>query len=109
MDKFKYLVGYGLKKRIARKAFVVSNIIVLLLVVILINIPNFTGLFGSGDKESKYNIDFYNNTEQVSMQTDLSGLLNEGLEEELYVLTAKTGEFNEENFWEKANKISNYS
>lgn len=102
MDKFKYLVGYGLKKRIARKAFVVSNIIVLLLVVILINIPNFTGLFGSGDKESKYNIDFYNNTEQVSMQTDLSGLLNQGLEEELYVLTAKTGEFNEENFWEES-------
>ena len=28
--------------------------------------------------------------------------MNEGLEEELYVLTAKTGEFNEENFWEES-------
>lgn len=104
MDKFKYLVGYGLKKRVGRKAFIISNIVVLLLMVIVINLPSIIALFTDGDEEVTYNIMVYNNTEKESFLDDLSLSLNANLEEEMYFLTAPTEEFDEDYFWQESDQ-----
>lgn len=105
MDKFNYLVGYGLKKRVARKAFIISNIVVLILLVLVINLPNIIALFSSDkDTELSYNIDFYNHTDKESFVTDFSDMLNANLEEEMFIFTIPETPFTEDEFWKNTKK-----
>lgn len=105
MDKFKYLVGYGLKKRVKRKAFVISNIVILFLLVLVINIPNLINLFTSSKTdEISYNIDFYNNTDEENFAVDFKEMLNANLEEEMFVFTTPDVPFEEDEFWKDSKK-----
>ena len=45
MNKLRFLIEYGLKKRFFKKSFVISNIIILILTLVIINIPTILDLF----------------------------------------------------------------
>lgn len=50
MKKFKFLVKYGYKKRVWRKAFLISNIIIGIVIMALINLPAIIGRFTTPEK-----------------------------------------------------------
>lgn len=53
MGKFWYLVKFALYKRVKTKAFVISNMFILLLTVALINMPNIIRFFGGEGTETE--------------------------------------------------------
>ena len=55
MKKLKFLIVYGLKKRFFKKSFLISNIVILLLTLVIINIPTIIGLFDQ-DVDETYRI-----------------------------------------------------
>lgn len=48
LNKFKYLVKYGIKKRLGTKAFIISNVILFVLMLLVLNIPNIIKAFDDG-------------------------------------------------------------
>ena len=61
MKKFKFLVKYGLLKRIGRKSFIIANLVIAILSIIIINLPSIINLFGGGDDEmTELNIEIAN-------------------------------------------------
>ncbi len=56
MKKFKFLLKYGLMKRIHRKSFVIANIAIAILLIAIINIPTIIGLFGGDEELTELNI-----------------------------------------------------
>ncbi|MCF7930164.1 MAG: ABC transporter permease [Acholeplasmataceae bacterium] len=103
MKKFKFLVRYGLKKRIGRKAFLISNIVIAVLMIAIINIPSIVSLFGGGeDPNEQVNIGLINETAEVSLPSDYSDLMNEGSTGIDYFVfrTINVSEFDLSAFWE---------
>lgn len=106
MKKFKFLVKYGLKKRIGRKAFLISNIVVAVLMIIIINIPSIVSLFGGNEQEDQQiYINMINETSEVDLIADFSVLLNEPYNGNIYyVLTPQNiNDFDEDEFWKNDN------
>ncbi len=102
MKKFKFLVKYGLKKRIGRKAFLISNIVIAIMMIAIINIPSIISLFGGNEPENQHiYISVINETSETGLTGDYSLLLNEPYEGyDFYVLTPlDISEFNEDDFW----------
>lgn len=62
-NKFKYLVGYSLKKRVAKKSFLIVNIILFVLIVLLTNLGNIINFFG-GDFDEAVIVYLYDETGQ---------------------------------------------
>ncbi|AUD64950.1 hypothetical protein BK011_04380 [Tenericutes bacterium MZ-XQ] len=102
MKKFKFLVKYGLKKRVGRKAFVIANIIIAILFVAIVNLPTIIGWFGSNDEEiTNVYIDVYNETEVDGIASDLSDMLNAPFDNyDFYVLNDQENSLNVDSFWE---------
>lgn len=98
MKKFKFLVKYGLKKRIARKAFVIANIIIFLVLAVIINIPAIIELFGSDEELTQLNIAVVTD-EYENLHKDLEKTLNTDLSTKFYFVS-KIDSFNEGDFWE---------
>ena len=61
--KFKYLVGYSLKKRVAKKSFLIVNIILFILIMLLTNLGNIISFFG-GDFDEAVIVYLYDETGQ---------------------------------------------
>lgn len=61
MNKFWYLTKFGLSKKIKSKSFIISNIILLVLIVCIINIDGIISFFG-GDFDEKVKIYLVDNT-----------------------------------------------
>jgi len=102
MKKFKYLVKYGLNKRVGRKAFLISNIVIALLLILIVNIPTIIALF-SPDEEviTNRHIAVINETNQESLSDDISQAFNAPFDGyEFYLVQSMlVSEFNEESFW----------
>jgi ABC-2 type transport system permease protein len=102
MKKFKYLVKYGLNKRVGRKAFLISNIVIAILLILIVNIPTIIQLF-SKDEEVPTNmyIQIINETSANSLIVDLQNELNKPFNNyEFYQLSAlDVNDFDEEAFW----------
>ncbi len=120
MKKFRFLVKYGLFKRIKRRAFIISNILVFLLLTVIINLPAIISTFSSNDTMTNMQVVVYNETTEPTLVTDLSARLNAGLTTPFYVITEDMNAFDSEAFWndgeldvvlvvESANAISIYS
>ena len=62
LNKFMFLLSHGLKKKFKSKAFVITNVILLVLLVAIANINNIIGFFG-GDFTEESNIYVINNTD----------------------------------------------
>ena len=61
MNKFLYLVKYGLKKKFKSKSFIISNIVICALLLIVTNIDSIISFFG-GDFNETTNIYVLDNT-----------------------------------------------
>lgn len=59
MSKFKYLLSYGVRRRIGTKSFYIANIIIFLAILVIMNIPNIVAFFDDGEasKEIIYVVD----------------------------------------------------
>ncbi|MDF0594351.1 MULTISPECIES: ABC transporter permease [Bacteria] len=102
MKKFKFLVKYGLKKRVGRKAFLIANIVIALLMIIIVNIPAIISFFGGDDDlVENINIHVVNETQETNLVSDLSQLFNQPFEGyEFYVLSdLAVNQFDVEAFW----------
>lgn len=97
MKKFKFLLRYGLKKRVGRKSFLIANIAIAILMIAIINIPTIISLFSGSEELSEVSIGVLHPYEQ-SVSSDLSIILNEGFETDFFIVEDRSG-FNEELFW----------
>jgi len=101
MKKFKFLVKYGLKKRVWRKAFVIANIVVGFLIMIIINIPSIIELFDRGDSKDNMQILIADETLPYDhvIANDLAIRLNAPFEGNDFYLITKDEAYDVELFW----------
>lgn len=97
MKKLKFLIAYGLKKRIFKKSFLISNLIIGLITLIIINIPLLIALFDSNE-ENLFKIDMITDVETEALTPILEGALNQGFETSFFVLN-QVSTFDEETFF----------
>ncbi len=98
MKKFKFLVKYGLEKRMKRKAFLIANIIIFILTVAIINIPQIIDAFSSDDVIENITIEVYNQTDEGELVSELDAWFNQGLEKPFYLVEV-IDSFDSEAFW----------
>ncbi len=106
MKKFKFLVGYGLKKRILRKAFLIANIVIGVILIAIINLPTIISWFSTGDEAmSDLNVVVYNETDITNFTDDLDTMLNQPYGDQVfYMLTEEDASFSEDPFWNNEDK-----
>ncbi len=101
MKKFKFLVKYGLLKRVGRKSFMIANIIIAILLIAIINLPSIIALFGSDEEMTDIQIQLVNETTKAELSDDLELIFNAGLPSTLYFVTEiNPASFDDETFWQ---------
>lgn len=85
MKKLKFLIAYGLKKRIFKKSFLISNLIIGLITLIIINIPLLIALFDSTD-DDVFTIGLITDTVTEGFTESLDNALNLGFETPFFIL-----------------------
>ena len=85
MKKLKFLIAYGLKKRIFKKSFLISNLIIGLITLVIINIPLLIALFDSTD-DDVFTIGLITDTETEGFTESLDNALNLGFETPFFIL-----------------------
>jgi len=102
MKKFKFLIKYGLQKRVFRKSFLIANIVIAILFVAIVNLPTIIGWFGSSDDDiTNVYVDVYNQTDMTNVSSDLEDALNEPFSGyDFYVISENSGSFDADAFWE---------
>ncbi len=101
MKKFKFLVKYGLLKRVGRKSFMIANIIIAILLIAIINLPSIIALFGSDEEITDIQIQLVNETTKAELSDDLELIFNAGLPATLYFVTEiNPASFDDETFWQ---------
>lgn len=99
MKKFRFLVKYGLFKRVKRKSFVISNVIIFILLTVIINLPTIINAFGE-DEITNVNVVIYNETTEATLPSDLTVRLNAPYEDDFFLVTSDTTMFDENVFWD---------
>ncbi|MDA3931220.1 MAG: ABC transporter permease [Tenericutes bacterium] len=103
MKKFKFLVGFGLSKRIMKKSFIISNIIIGILIIGIINIPSIISLFSDDtDEIQNVSITVINNTNDIDypLEVNIVQILNQSYEQYSFEDTDYTFT-DESSFWEQ--------
>ena len=85
MKKLKFLIAYGLKKRIFKKSFLISNLIIGLITLVIINIPLLIALFDSTE-DDVFTIGLITDTETEGFTESLDQSLNLGFETPFFIL-----------------------
>ena len=85
MKKLKFLIAYGLKKRIFKKSFLISNLIIGLITLVIINIPLLIALFDSTD-DDVFTIGLITDTVTEGFTESLDNALNLGFETPFFIL-----------------------
>ena len=105
MRKFKFLIKYGLKKRVFRKAFLIANIIIAILTIAIINLPTIIGLFSKDEEVEPVTVYVINEIGEATLIDDLSALINPDPENIGFIVESlDASEFNVESFWEDDTK-----
>lgn len=100
MKKFKFLVKYGLLKRIGRKSFIIANLVIAVLSILIINLPSIIALFGGDDDQlTDIQIEVVNDIDSVNLADDLQNQFNLGLPSTFYYVT-NIESANVDQFWE---------
>ncbi len=100
MKKFKFLVKYGLGKRVGRKAFFIANAVILLLTVIVINIPAIMSLFGKDEPQiENITIVIFNETVEPNLTEDLSRSFNAPFQGTDFYLFSEIDALDVDQFW----------
>lgn len=87
MKKFKFLVGFGLRKRLFKKSFIISNLILGILIMALINIPSIITLFSDeAEEEEAFRVSVVNNTDEEAypLEDNLLSVLNTSYMDRVY-------------------------
>lgn len=102
MKKFKFLVKYGLKKRVFSKAFVTSNAIIAIIIIALVNLPSIINLFAPDKTEVEItNVVIINETEKTELTADLTiALSTPSLLYSFEVSEVEISEFDLDEFWD---------
>jgi ABC-2 type transport system permease protein len=101
MKKLKFLIKYGLKKRVGRKAFLIANIVIAILTIGIINLPTIISLFSKDEEIKPLEVYVINEIGEPDLITDLGLLLNPQDGDVLYNFTALDfNDFDEEALWE---------
>lgn len=84
MKKFKFLVFFGLKKRIKKKSFVITNLIIGILIIAIINIPSIISIFSDDANEiQNVNVTVINQTDDMDypLESNIVQTLNQTYEQ----------------------------
>ena len=104
MKKLKYLIKFGLKKRVGRKSFLIANIIIALFTIAIINLPTIIGLFSKDEELKPLEVYVINEISADTLLNDLSLLLNPQEGEPLYhFVELNLQDFDQELFWSSKN------
>lgn len=76
MSKFKYLFTYQLKQKLTAKSFLISNIIIFIVLMLLLNINNIVRAFDDGNNGADL-VYVYNQTDNPNMMDELETYENE--------------------------------
>lgn len=104
MNKFKFLVQFGLKKRIFKKSFVISNLIIGILIIGIINIPSIISFFSSDeDVVETINVAIINETDDQTypLKSNLITSFNQSYEDYTFVDT-DYDYIDDESFWDQS-------
>lgn len=101
MKKFKFLVKFGLLKRIGRKSFLIANLVIAILSIIVINLPAIISMFGGDDEQlTELNIQVVDEVGYNALSSDLQITFNQGLPANFYLFTElDASEVNIDTFW----------
>lgn len=97
MKKFKFLIKYGLAKRMKRKSFLIANIVIFLFTIILVNIPQIIDAFSSNETIEHINVEVLNQTGDDFVD-DLSNFFNAPYGSEFFIFN-EISQFDEVAFW----------
>lgn len=97
MNKLKYLLMYGIKKRMFKKSFLIANIIILLLTLVIINIPTIISFVDAQDNQP-YQIVMITDEETAYFNASIDDILNQGLDSDAFVISSSET-FDETNFY----------
>ncbi|MDX9692430.1 MAG: ABC transporter permease [Acholeplasmataceae bacterium] len=105
MKKLKFLIKYGLKKRVYRKAFLIANIIIAILTIGIINLPTIINLFSPEEEIKPLEVYIINEIGEPDLITQLSTLLNPQDGEAIYNFSPlDISELDVESFWDENDK-----
>src|SRR3989339_387972 len=101
MKKFKFLVKFGLLKRVGRKSFLIANLVIMILSIAIINLPSIIALFGNdSDQLTDITIEVSEEIGLGSLADDLSTKFNEGLPAPFYLVSSiNPGDVDVDAFW----------
>jgi ABC-2 type transport system permease protein len=87
VNKFKFLIVNGIKNRILKKSFIITNIIIGIITIALVNIPAIISLFDSEEEKVQPYVVVLNQTtdDQYPLQETLLQYFNAPYEEEVYL------------------------
>mgnify|MGYP000055743249 FL=1 len=88
MKKLKFLIIYGLKKRVFKKSFLISNVIIGLLTILIINLPTIIGLFNN-EEDAFVNIAYVVDETSLVYVNQLEETLNQGLEDDVFIFSSQ--------------------
>ncbi|MCF7924419.1 MAG: ABC transporter permease [Candidatus Izimaplasma sp.] len=105
MKKFRFLVGFGLKKRIYKKAFIITNIIIGIIIIAIVNIPNIIAVFSDdSDEVQVLQTAIVNNSDDTvyPLETNIIQTLNQSTEKYEFEEADNTLSDNQD-FWDQEN------
>lgn len=65
------IVKFTVKEYVKKKSFIVTNVIMILIIVALCNVPNIINAFGSGDEDQKLKVQIIDNENVLNASTDM--------------------------------------
>ena len=100
MKKLKFLIKFGLNKRVGRKSFLIANIVIALFTIAIINLPTIIGLFSKDEEIKPLEVYIINEISADTLLNDLSLLLNPQDGEPLYQFNVlSVDDLDVEGFW----------
>lgn len=104
MKKFKFLVKFGLLKRIGRKSFLIANLVIAFLSILIINLPSIIALFGGDDDQmTDLQIEIVNDIGNITLADDLETQFNLGLINTFYYVD-EVATLDVDQFWANEEK-----
>lgn len=102
MAKLKFLIGFGLKKRLFKKSFWIVNGLLGVAIILLANLPALIGFFGSDEEEVllKVVIENRTNDQTFPLEDQILTVMNRPFEEPRFILSSDAVEGD---FWEQSN------
>ncbi len=103
MDKLKFLIGFGLKKRLYKKSFWIVNGLLGLAIILLANLSSIIGLFQDEETVELTNVVIENRSDDqtFALAEEILTVMNRPFEEPRYTLVTEE-DLDPETFWDQS-------